>query len=49
VPAMKCTSCGKTEQSDKQFFVCKKCGAQFCSDHGHAGKKCPKNCGGFLG
>lgn len=51
MPAMKCIAagCGKTELSGKRFLVCKKCGAHFCSDHGSAGKKCPKNCGGYLG
>lgn len=48
MPSMRCTSCAKTEQSGKVFFVCNKCYAHFCSDHGYAGKKCPKSCGGYM-
>jgi len=49
MPVMKCVGCGATEQSTRPFYLCKKCGAQFCSHCGSKGNKCPKNCGGHLG
>jgi hypothetical protein len=48
--AVKCmaSGCPHTTASGKSFAHCDKCGATFCSDHGHRGGKCPMNCGGIL-
>ena len=45
---MKCIQCGSTEKAGQYFYVCDRCGSQFCNSCGSRGKRCPKCNKGFL-
>lgn len=43
-----CTKCAKEIKKYEKYYVCDRCGNQFCKMHGNLGSSCSKCSGGKL-